>query len=326
MTAPMQLDGGIAFVLAALDANADQAPPTDLAERRAAANAGLLAAGKPDTSVLDVTDTVVDGPGGPIAVRIHRPRGADGTLPGVLFVHGGGWFQGNLDTSEVEGGPLAADTPAVVVHLDYRLAPEHPYPAALDDCRAVWDWLVGSASELGADPERLAVAGVSAGGNLAAALCLTLAAEGAPTPNVAVLGAPALDLTLATLRNDPEVTALRENERVEAFVEAIDEFAGMYLPDPARAAEPGASPLLAPDLSGIPPTVVVVGEFDPLLADCEGFVARLHAAGVPATGVRLTGHSHGTWIMRWTPTAHLVSALMASAVRDGTAGRYPRIG
>ena len=322
----MQLDGGIAFVLAAIDAQADAPPPADLTERRAAANAGLLAAGKPDTRALDVVDTTVPGPAGPVPVRIQRPVHATGPLPGVLFVHGGGWFQGNLDTSEVECGPLADEAPAVVVHLDYRLAPEHPYPAALDDCRAVWQWLVDAADQLGADPGRLAVAGVSAGGNLAAALCLGLVADGAPTPQVAVLGAPALDLTLATLRGDAEVTALRANARVEAFVSAIDEFVEMYLPGGARAAEPGASPLLAADVSGLPPTVVVVGEFDPLLAECEAFVARLHAAGVPATGVRLTGHSHGTWIMRWTPTAHLVSALMASAVRDGTAGRYPRIG
>lgn len=326
-TPPMQLDGGIAFVLAALD-SADQTAtpaPDDLAARRDAANQGLLAAGKPDTSSLTVTDLEVAGPAGPIAVRIHRPV-ADGPLPGVLFIHGGGWFQGNLDTSEVEGGPLAVDTPAVVVHLDYRLAPEHPYPAALEDCLAVWRWLGSEHATLGVDPDRLAISGVSAGGNLAAALCVTLAAAGEPLPKVAVLGAPALDLTLATLRDDAEVTAMRRHQRVEAFVEAIGEFTSMYVPDESRRAEPAVSPLLAPDLSGLPPTVLVVGEFDPLVADGERFVARLHAAGVPATGVRLTGHSHGTWIMRWTPTAHLVSSLMATAVREGTAGRFPRVG
>src|SRR5688500_1421462 len=198
----MHLDPPIAALVAGMAAN--PAPrPTDLDERRAESNATMLLVRVPEPGT-SVTEHDVPVAGGTIRVRVTRPDGAGGLLPGLLFVHGGGWFQGDLDTAEVECGPMATAAGCVVVSVDYRLAPEHPFPVPLEDCVAAWTWLHDRAEELGIDAGRVAVAGTSAGANLSAALCLVARDRGLPQPVLQLLDAPCLDLTLGS----PSITEL----------------------------------------------------------------------------------------------------------------------
>ena len=291
-------------------AAAPAAPPGDLAERRRQADSTMLLAStgpEPDVTVKDHTVPVA---GGEITVRITRPDAfGDTPAPAYLFVHGGGWFQGNLDTAAVESGPMASTVPCVVASVDYRLAPEHPFPTPLDDCIAAYTWLLDQAGPLGIDPGRIAVGGTSAGGNLAAALCLAARDRGLALPCLQLLDVPCLDLTLASpSMRDPECQAGLTGE-------AVAEFAAMYVPDPDRRRDPLVSPLLADDLSGLPPAVVVVAELDPVRDDGERWVAALHAADVPAAAVRVLTHPHGGWVIPGTQTHTLVRDLHTTTLR-----------
>jgi acetyl esterase len=288
------------------------AVPEDLGERRTAANDTfkLLRVAEPGTSVEDHEIPVA---GGAVRVRVIRPSDAAGPLPGLLFLHGGGWFQGDLDTAEVECGPMATAVGCVVVSVDYRLAPEHPYPVPLEDCLTAWQWLHSCADRLGIDPGRVAVAGTSAGGNLAAALCLLLRDRGLPLPIAQLLDVPATDLTLAS-------PSLGEYDTRAGLTAAeVEQFATWYAGDTPRT-DPYLSPVLAPDLSGLPPAVVIVAEHDPVRDDGERWVRALQEAGVPAMGVRVLTHLHGTWVLPFTVTSGLVQDLRQAALRRAFAG------
>lgn len=249
-----------------------------------------------------VEDLTVPGPGGDIPVRLYRPPephpGAGGVLDvapaAIAWFHGGGWVLGDLDTSDGVARGLCAATGALVAAVDYRQAPEHPYPAAAEDCAAATAWLAGAAGSLGADPERVAVAGDSAGGNLAVAVALaaagadgSLRAAGGPRLCAQVLLYPTLDAALGR----PSVEEHAEGFGLTAV--QMRAWRDQYLPDRGRWAEPAASPLDAPDLSGLPPALVVTAEHDILRDEGEAFAVRLRAAGVPTTLVREDGLVHG---------------------------------
>ena len=234
-----------------------------------------------------LTDATAAGETGPLRVRVYRPEGVpEGSLPLVVNFHGGGWVLGSLDTADWLCSNVALSVGAVVVSVDYRLAPAHRWPAAAEDCyRAVAD-LAARAAEFGADGDRIAVMGDSAGGNLAAVVALLARDRSGPRIALQVLIYPATDLTLASpsIRENADAPILDEAE-VRAF---RDHYLGGL--DPA---DPHASPLHARDHSGLPPALVQVAEHDPIRDDGLRYAAALEAAGVPVRTTTYVGMPHG---------------------------------
>ena len=230
---------------------------------------------------VSLTDLRVDTDAGPLVVRLYRPHGQlpggrrreDG-LPIVVNFHGGGGSLGNLDQSDWLCAQVAARIGALVVSVDYRLAPEHPYPAGRDDGYAALTWAVRHADALGGRADRVAVMGDSAGGNLAAVVCL-MAREAGPAIDAQVLIYPVVDLSL----DAPSTDAF---ERGPLLTRAdMDVFRANYLGPDGDATDPLCSPLLAPDHRGLPPALVITAKVDPLHDDGEAYAYRLRAAGVP---------------------------------------------
>ncbi len=268
---------------------ADDVPPLyamTLAEARAADLAAIQAAGGDPEPVASVRDTTFAGPGGEVPVRIYRPDG-DGPLPTLLYFFGGGWVLGSIETADGICRRLANAVPCQAVTVGYRLAPEHPFPAAVDDCVAAARWAFSNAVSLGADPERIAVGGDSAGGNLAAVVAqqagVPLAGQLLVYPNT-LFGAETASMEV---NDDP---ALFNRHSVEWYW-------GHYLPPDADGKDPRVSPLLAEDLSGLPPALVITAEYDPLRDEGERYAARLGAAGVPVESKRYDGMVHGFFAM-----------------------------
>ena len=267
-------------------------PMSELSPVEARAQMAQLAglASRPPTRV-PTFDQTVPGPGGPIPVRIYRPP-SDQPLPVVVFFHGGGWVIGDLETHDSLGHALAS-VPAVVVSVDYRLAPEAPFPAAVDDCEAVTAWVAEHAGELGGDPGRIAVAGDSAGGNLAAVVALRARDNDGPAIAFQLLVYPVTDATCSS-------ESYRENaEGYLLTAQTMDWFLAHYLgPDRAdKVRRADVSPLFAEDLSGLPPAHIITAEFDPLRDEGEAFGARLRAAGVDVVVSRYDGMIHSFWGM-----------------------------
>lgn len=220
-----------------------------------------------------------------VAVRAYHPRTA-APLPGwpcILYLHGGGWVVGDLDSHDFICMELAATLGALVVAVDYRLAPEHPFPAALDDCLAVWRHLASLPFAI--DPRRRLVAGDSAGGNLAAALCLALRDAGQTLPRAQVLIYPALGgpAHLPSRRECADAPLLSSRD--------LDDYHRLYLGDAPLS--PGAMPLLADNLSGLPPAWIGVAQWDPLRDDGVLYSERLNAAGAGAVLYVGEGLVHG---------------------------------
>lgn len=236
--------------------------------------------------VAAVAERTIPGTGGPLNARVFTPPGS-GPHPVLLYFHGGGWVIGNRDTHDDQARALCARGGALVVSVDYRLAPEHPFPAALDDARAATAWVVDHAEELGGDPQRVAVAGDSAGANLAAAVCLAARDAGGPRLALQVLIYPVVDATLA----QPSVAELALGYGLT--LSTMRWFVDQYLPDPSARLDPLASPLAAPDLSGLPPAVVVTAGYDLLRDQGDAYAARLRAAGGEVVLRRHPGLVHG---------------------------------
>jgi acetyl esterase len=260
----------------------------DAAEARRLYNA-TTARFTPATPALDhVADDVLPGPAGPLPIRIYRPRGLGGRrLPVVAFFHGGGWVFGDRDSHDGVCRILAHQARALVVSLDYRLAPEHRFPAAYDDCLAATRWLFAHAGDIGGDARRIALAGDSAGGNLAAAACIGLREAGDPAPVFQLLIYPAVDLAC-------------DSDSHRAFAEgylltrtAIDWCTGNYLSDAEDVADWRASPLRAPSHAGLPPALVQTAEFDPLRDEGEAYAQALARAGVACDYRCYPGMIHG---------------------------------
>lgn len=236
--------------------------------------------------VKSVEDRVIPGPAGDLPIRIYWPD-ATGPLPIVLFLHGGGWTIGNLESYDGQARTLCNQVEAVVVGVDYRLAPEHPYPAAFDDCVAAVRWVAAHAEELGGDPARLGLMGDSAGGNLVAATTQWARNEGGPPVKAQCLVYPSADTTKVY----PSFEEFSEGLLLTAALSTW--FGDNYLPDYVRRLEPYASPLLAKDHSGLPPAVVAVASHDPIRDQGEAYADALQAAGVPVWRKRYQGLVHG---------------------------------
>ena len=223
-----------------------------------------------------------------IPARVYRPVGReDAELPVYVHFHGGGWVLGDLDSHDGLCRGLCARSGALVISVDYRLAPEHPYPAALDDAWESVLWIAANEGELGADASRLAVGGDSAGGALAATVCRRARDEGGPDIRFQALIYPVTDMTLSL----PSMAELAEGYNFTR--DAMAWFRDLYLPDEASWKDPDASPVFAEDLGRLPPALIVSAGFDPLRDDAKAYADALTAAGVPAEYVCYGGMIHG---------------------------------
>jgi acetyl esterase len=248
---------------------------------------GKLSAAPPE--VARVADLRATGPAGDIPVRLYRPLGASEgeTLPVLVYFHGGGWTIGDLDTHDVPCREFANLAHCAVVSVDYRLAPEHKFPAAFDDAVTATHWVHAQADTLGVDASRLAVGGDSAGGNLAAAVAIAFRDTRGPRIAMQTLIYPGTDMAADT----PSHAAFAAGYLLTR--DAILWFKGNYLRGPADEADWRASPLRAGDLAGLPPAYVITAGFDPLLDEGRAYADRLRAAGVKVTYECFAGMIHG---------------------------------
>ncbi len=240
----------------------------------------------PGPSIAIIEDRHVPGPGGMLRIRIISP-GGDQLRPGLVYFHGGGWVIGSIETHDALCRSLAHEAGVVVVSVDYRLAPENPYPAAVDDAYEALVWVAAHAAELGIDASRIAVGGDSAGGNLAAVCALRARDRGTPSLAFQLLIYPITDCDLDTR------SYLQNAQGYMLTRDAMAWFWNHYVPDPASRLEPNASPLRAPDLSGLPPALVISAEYDPLCDEAEAYASRLAEAGVSVKLTRYNGMIHG---------------------------------
>jgi acetyl esterase len=238
---------------------------------------------------VTTTDCAVPTPDGPVRIRVYRPPGwtPESRLPVVVAFHGGGWVFGNLDSADWLCSQVAARVGAVVVAVAYRLAPEHPAPAAHRDACAVTAWVAEHAAELGARSDRLAVLGESSGATLAATVALAARDLGGPSIRLQVLLYPITDLTLSSrsIAQLPDEPILRSAD-LHAYVR-------LYLGGTADGADPYVSPLLAREHRGLPPALVMTADHDPLRDDGRRYVQRLAAAGVPVQHLEYADSPHG---------------------------------
>ena len=225
--------------------------------------------------------------GGAIPIRRYWAEKSTPS-PALLYFHGGGWVMGDLDTHDNVCRALARKTGAVVVSVDYRLAPEHPFPAAFDDAYAALAWVARNAGSINADPDRIFVAGDSAGANLAAAICLAARDRKGPAICGQALAYPATDLSSF---DRPSCRHFAEGYYLT--LPYMEKFRRRYLPRIEDRANPYASPLLAPDLKGLPPALVITAGFDVLRDEGEAFAHGLRNAGVSVTATRYDDMIHG---------------------------------
>jgi acetyl esterase len=306
-------------------------PPAHLvpiAQARAAHDRETAELSGPGEEVAEVRDLEAPGPGGPIPVRLFRPlpargdgagsAGEDAALPLVAYLHGGGWAVGTLDAFDPLCRALANASGALIASIGYRLAPEHPFPAAPDDARAAVRWLAANAAQLGADSARVAIAGDSAGGNLAAVTARRLRDDGGSPLRFQALVYPVCDSALNT-------PSYRENGSGFGLGrDSMRRYWELYL-DGADGRDPDASPLQARDLAGLPPAFVLTVHHDVLRDEGETYARALEAAGVPVTLSRYDGAVHG--FFRWLAKSQLARKAVAetgAALRAGLADARTR--
>ncbi|MEV0341450.1 alpha/beta hydrolase [Nocardia sp. NPDC050713] len=273
--------GMIAYVL--------RKPLRELGPEQARGLLNTTPSAEPITPLDHVGQLTVPTRAGAIRARLYRAdsAGPDGDSPALVYLHGGGFVLGTLDGVDELCRAIAAGSGWTVVSLDYRLAPENPYPAALEDCLDAYAWLTRTAPELGIDPERIAIGGDSAGGNLAAALCLHRRDEHNPLPVTQVLVYPAVDGTF---------TAPSWSEFADApLLSAADArwCWDQYVGQGHRADDHLAAPMRAESLHGLPPALILTAEVDPIRDDAEAYAARLRRDGVPVSLTRYPGVFHG---------------------------------
>jgi acetyl esterase len=242
-------------------------------------------AGEPEDVAL-IEDGHLPGPGGQIPFRLYSPAPGS-TLPVLLYMHGGGWVVGDLDTHDSVCRGLARRAECVVVALDYRLAPENPFPAAVEDGWAGLEWLHDHASDLGADPDRIAVCGDSSGGNLSAVVAQRSRDRGGPKLAAQVLIYPVTDC-------DFETPSYRDAATGYGLTRAsMLWYWNQYLPDEARRVSPDASPLRAADLSELPPALVITCQLDPLASEGAAYAEALRSAGERVEHIQEPDMIHG---------------------------------
>jgi acetyl esterase len=268
--------------------------------------------------VAQVTELRADGPHGDIALRLYRPlvpaaSSASGQ-PVVVYFHGGGWVIGDLDSHDTLCRELANGSGVTVVSVDYRLAPEHRFPAAADDCIAATRWVHAQAADLGLDPDRMAVGGDSAGGNLAAVVSLALRGDEAIQLAYQLLIYPATDM---------RALASSHTTNGQGYLLTADSVAyyrGHYIADAAQWSDWRASPLLAPDLSRLPPALVLTAGFDPLRDEGRQYADALSAAGNRVQYVCFERQVHGFVTMsKVIDEARTAVALCGAVLREALA-------
>jgi acetyl esterase len=243
----------------------------------------------PRIEVGSAVDRTLPTATGDVRVRVYTPTGPDrDALPLVVYFHGGGFVAGDLDTGDGTARYLCQNSHAVLVSVDYRRPPEHKFPAAVDDALAVVEWVSEHAGELGGDAERLAVAGESAGGNLAAVVCQLARAQGPPRIAYQVLCYPVMDFTF------PSSPSRAQFGGGDYFLSNRDMewFRDHYLEKPEQASDPRVSPLKAPDVSGLPPALIIAAECDLHTDEGRAYADRLSAAGVPVEYRCFSGTIH----------------------------------
>lgn len=245
----------------------------------------------PPAPVAQVEDRTIAGPGGPLALRIYTPAGeAAAARPGIVFFHGGGWVVGNLDTHDTGCRALAAGTGAVVVSVDYRLAPEHRFPAAVEDAHAATRAVASEAGAYGIDPARLAVAGDSAGANLAAVVAQLARDEGLALVHQLLI--------YPVTSGRADTPSHRENARGYMLEqETMDWFFAQYARAPEDRDNKLLAPLQAPTLEGLPPATIATAGFDPLRDDGRLYAAALERSGVPTRLLEFPTLVHGFFLM-----------------------------
>jgi acetyl esterase len=287
----MGLDPQVQAVLDELAAlgnpNLDQLTPVEARELMNAGAPLFSGDGHQDVHTLD---TQVPGPGGDIPIRVYTPPG-DGARPLVLYFHGGGWVIGNIETHDGICRDLAFDSGTVIVSVDYRLAPEHRFPAAVDDCFAALEWARAHADELGGDPDQIAVAGDSAGGNLAAVTAMLTRDRQGPPLQFQLLVYPGVGVT-------DDQPSVREHANGYVLTRAdIEWFTTQYLGPNPDLDDPRFDPVHA-DLKGVAPAHVITAEYDPLRDGGHAYAQRLRASGVPVTERCYEGQIHGCFGMQ----------------------------
>lgn len=247
--------------------------------------------------------------GAAVRVRLYEPPGERGPLPLHVFLHGGGWCLGTLEERDPRCRQIAVGARCAVASVEYRLAPEHPYPMPLEDCYAALVWLVEQAGALGLDASRVSIGGESAGANLAAAVCLVARDRGGPALLHQWLDVPAVDLTLSS----PSIEEVPDGHLLDRAV--IDAFLDCYLPSRTLATEPYASPLFAASHAGLPPAWIMGCAVDKLRDDATRYADALRAAGVPATCRILPGFVHAAFAFtRLLPAARAYEAEAIAAL------------
>jgi acetyl esterase len=302
----VSLDPQIADMIGALDAGFPPVHTMTGSEVRAAIRSRFVPATDPEP-VGAVTDTSIAGPGGDIAVRIYRPVSDAAALPVVVYAHGGGFVFCDLDTHDGLCRDLTNRIGAVVISVDYRLAPESPWPAGAEDVFTAAQWVADNAETLGVDPGRIVVGGDSAGGNLAAVTALMARDRGGPH-------------LAGQLLVYPVIAADFHTESYRLFGQgyynpkpALQWYWDQYVPEVADRADPHASPLAA-DLRGLPATVVVIAGHDPLRDEGVAYADALEAAGVTVTRLFYEGGVHGFITMPMLELAQRARADVSDSV------------
>ena len=241
---------------------------------------------EPAPALPRIEDIRIPGPAGEIPARVYAPSAATMPRPAVAYFHGGGWVQGDLETHHGLCARLSKHAGVLVVAVDYRLAPEHKFPAAVEDCLAAYRWLRTKGRDVGADLSRVAVAGDSAGGNLSAVVSQLGASAGVPAPTCQVLIYPAVDFSLETSSHRELADGhVIPRDRILWYME-------QYLKSDADKSDLRASPLRAPSLEGQPPAMIVTAGFDPLRDEGRAYGDRLREAGVDVAYREYPGQIH----------------------------------
>jgi len=239
--------------------------------------------------VAEVTDLAAEGPGGPIPLRLYRARPAEAARPQpvVVYLHGGGWVIGDLESHDQLCRALANAVPCSVIAVHYRLAPEHKFPAAAEDAIAATRWIAANADRLKVDAKRLAVAGDSAGGNLSAVVAIAARDSGQGQPVFQFLIYPGTDMAMQS------ASIARHAEQLPLTRKGMQWFLNHYLNGPQDVNDWRASPLRATNLRGLPPALIITASFDPLSDEGEAFAKALGDGGVPVELERFEGQIHG---------------------------------